>query len=149
MLGKLVFLVILFIAFSHLSDGAAECSSQDVADSVERRLHSTLVNLTRNQAQVDELLAPVSTSLQAALLKQVLAEYGINPTNTTSNSDPQLNQIREAIVRIDNTLNQILRKLNMTSPCIVIRVETLTMCCCMLWDTGECHHNLLPSILPS
>ena len=113
--GKLVFLVILFIAFTHLSDGAAECSSQDVADSVERKLQSTLVNLTRNQAQVDELLAPVSSFLQAALLKQVLAEYGINPTNTTSNSDPQLNQIREAIVRIDNTLNQILRKLNMTS----------------------------------
>ena len=111
----LVFLVILFIAFTHLSDGAAECSSQDVADSVERKLQSTLVNLTRNQAQVDELLAPVSTFLQAALLKQVLAEYGINPTNTTCNSDPQLNQIREAIVRIDNTLNQILRKLNMTS----------------------------------
>ena len=118
---KLFFLV-LFFAFYYLSDGAAECSSQDVADSVERKLHSTLVNLTRNQAQVDELLAPVSSFLQAALLKQVLAEYGINPTNTTSNSDPQLNQIREAIVRIesnqqqiDNTLNQILRKLNMTS----------------------------------
>ena len=120
MLGKLVFLVILFIAFTHLSDGAAECSSQDVADSVERKLQSTLVNLTRNQAQVDELLAPVSSFLQAALLKQVLAEYGINPTNTTSNSDPQLNQIREAIVRIESnqqqivsTQNQILRKLNM------------------------------------
>ena len=92
-----------------------ECSSQEVADSVERRLHGTLVNLTRNQAQVDELLAPVSSFLQAALLKQVLAEYGINPTNTTTKSDPQLNQIREAIVKIDNTLNQILRKLNMTS----------------------------------
>ena len=114
MLKKLAFFSILFLA-AHLSDGAAECSSQDVADSVERRLHSTLVNLTRNQAQVDELLAPVSSFLQAALLKQVLAEYGINPTNTTSNSDPQLNQIREAIVRIDKTLNQILLKLNMTS----------------------------------
>ena len=122
MLEKLVVFVILLIAFTHLTDGAAECSSQDVADSVERRLHSTLVNLTRNQAQVDELLAPVSSFLQAALLKQVLAEYGINPTNTTTKSDPQLNQIREAIVRIesnqqkiDSTLNQILRKLNMTS----------------------------------
>ena len=82
---------------------------------MERKLQSTLVNLTRNQAQVDELLAPVSSFLQAALLKQVLAEYGINPTNTTSNSDPQLDQIREAIVRIDNTLNQILCKLNMTT----------------------------------
>ena len=114
MIKKLVFLFILFLS-AHLNDGAAECSSQDVADSVERRLHSTLVNLTRNQAQVDELLAPVSSFLQAALLKQVLAEYGINPTNTTTKSDPQLNQIREAIVRIDNTLNQILHKLNMTS----------------------------------
>ena len=91
------FFLVLFFAFYYLSDGAAECSSQDVADSVERKLQSTLVNLTRNQAQVDELLAPVSSFLQAALLKQVLAEYGINPTNTTSNSDPQLNQIREAI----------------------------------------------------
>ena len=109
-------LVLLFIAITQLTDGAHdECSSQNVADSVERRLHSTLVNLTRNQAQVDELLAPVSSFLQAALLKQVLAEYGVNPTNTTTKSDPQLNQIREAIVRIDNTLNQILRKLNMTS----------------------------------
>ena len=121
MLKKLAFFSILFLA-AHLSDGAAECSSQDVADSVERKLQSTLVNLTRNQAQVDELLAPVSSFLQAALLKQVLAEYGINPTNTTSNSDPQLNQIREAIVRIesnqqqiDNTLKQILRKLKMFS----------------------------------
>ena len=31
---KLLFLV-LFFAFYYLSDGAAECSSQDVADSVE------------------------------------------------------------------------------------------------------------------
>ena len=45
MLGKRVFLEILLVAFSHLSDGAAECSSQDVADSVERKLHSTLDNL--------------------------------------------------------------------------------------------------------
>ena len=114
MIKKFAFLFILFLS-AHLTDGAAECSSQDVADSVERRLHSTLVNLTRNQAQVDELLAPVSSFLQAALLKQVLAENGINPTNTTTKNDPQLNQIREAIVRIDNTLNQILHKLNMTS----------------------------------
>ena len=105
----------LILVFLQSAVNAAGCSSEDVADSVERRLQDTLVNLTRNQAQVDELLAPVSTFLQAALLKQVLAEHGINPTNTTSNSDPQLNQIREAIVRIDNTLNQILRKLNMTS----------------------------------
>ena len=105
----------LILVFLQSAVNAAGCSSEDVADSVERRLQDTLVNLTRNQAQVDELLAPVSTFLQVALLKQVLAEHGINPTNTTSNSDPQLNQIREAIVRIDNTLNQILRKLNMTS----------------------------------
>ena len=53
-------------------------------------------------AQIDELLAPVSTFLQATLMKQVLADYGINPTNTICKSDPilerQLNQICEAIL---------------------------------------------------
>ena len=73
---------------------------------------------TRNYAQIDELLAPVSTFLQAALMKQALAEYGINPTNTTSKSNPiferQLNQILEAILRVELNYGQTSEQINKT-----------------------------------
>ena len=65
--GKLVFLVILFIAFTHLSDGAAECSSQDVADSVERKLHKYTSQLNQKPstswwATGTSLILPASSS---------------------------------------------------------------------------------------
>ena len=34
------------------------CSSQDVADSVDKKIWGTLANITRNYTQIDELLAP-------------------------------------------------------------------------------------------
>ena len=119
----------LVLLIPQLSAGGT-CSSQDVADSVDQRIRGTLANFTKNYAQIDELLAPVSTFLQATLIKQVLAEYGINPTNTTCKSNEilerQLNQIREAILRVESnygqsiaqinkTLKQILQKLNMST----------------------------------
>ena len=77
--SKLLVLVTLVLLIPQLSAGGT-CSSQDVADSVDQQIRGTLANFTRNYAQIDELLAPVSTFLQAALTKQVLAEYGMNPT---------------------------------------------------------------------
>ena len=95
MYEKLLTLVFLI---PQLSAGGT-CSSQDVADSVDQQIRGTLANFTKNYAQIDELLAPVSTFLQATLMKQVLAEYGINPTNITCKSnlilERQLNQIHE------------------------------------------------------
>ena len=87
------------------------CSSQGVAHSVYQRIRRTLAKFTRNYAQIDELLTPLSTFLQAALIKQVLADYSINPTNTTSKSDPilerQINQICEAIFRFESKNGQL------------------------------------------
>ena len=83
MFKKLLVLVTLVLLSSQLSAGGT-CSSQDVADSVDQQIRGTLANFTRNYEQINELLAPVSKFLQAALMKQVLAEYGINPTNTTN-----------------------------------------------------------------
>ena len=57
---------------SVLYDGI--CSSQDVADTVRKTMQQTLA---RNYAQIDELLAPVLTFLQATFMKQVLAEYDL------------------------------------------------------------------------
>ena len=61
--------------------------------------------------------APVSEFLQAALLKQFQAEYIANLTNTscTNLNNPQLSQIQNAILKIDNTLKQVLQKLNMST----------------------------------
>ena len=61
--------------------------------------------------------APVSEFLQAALLKQLQTEYIANLTNTSCMNiiSPQLIQIQNAILKIDNTLKQILQKLNMSN----------------------------------
>ena len=113
MFDKLLVLVTLVLLIPQLSAGGT-CSSQDIADSVDQRIWGTLANITRNYAQINELLAPVSTFLQATLIKQVLvyAEYGINPTNTTCKSDPmrQLNQICEAILRVKLKNGHLLHK---------------------------------------
>ena len=68
MYEKLLVLVtlVLLIPCAQLSAGGT-CSSQDVAGSVNQKIMG-------NYAQINELLAPVSTFLQAALMKQVLAE---------------------------------------------------------------------------
>ena len=73
-------------------------------------------------AQINKLLAPVSTFFQAALMKQALAEYGISPTNTTCKNELLLHQPinetienKKAIVQINKTLKQILQKLNMST----------------------------------
>ena len=68
--------------------------------------------------------APVSEFLQAALLKQLQAEYIANLTNTscTNLNCPQLSQIKNAILKVEannkqinKTLKQILQKLNMST----------------------------------
>ena len=65
--SKLLVLVTLVLLIPRLSAGGT-CSSQDVADSVDHRTRETLANFTRNYAQIDELLVPVSIFLQAALI---------------------------------------------------------------------------------
>ena len=72
---KLLVLVTLVLLIPQLSAGGT-CSSQDLTDSIEQKIKG-------NYEQIDELLAPVSTFLQAALMKQVMAEYGIISTNIT------------------------------------------------------------------
>ena len=51
-------------------------------------------------------------------MKQVMAEYGINPTNTTSKSNPilerHLNQICEAILTVDSDYGQSIAQINKT-----------------------------------
>ena len=84
MWGKfLIIQVLVFLAPGVSASSSQGCrSSQEATENVERDLRATLANMTRTYTQVDELLAPVSTFLQAALMKQVLAEYGVNSCNT-------------------------------------------------------------------
>ena len=92
------FLVLLVPGLS--ASPSSECRSpQEVTESVERDLRNTLA---RTYAQVDELLAPVSTFLQAALMKQVLAEYGFNPSNSSCKCDPLLYKLLHRTAEIES-----------------------------------------------
>ena len=85
MYEKLLVLVTLVLLIPQLSAGGT-CSSQDVTGSIEQKIKG-------NYEQINELLAPVSTFLQATLMKQIMAEYGINPINITYKNELLLHQL--------------------------------------------------------